>query len=89
MYYSIQVAIISMEKEQVVQQQEQKEENGRSEICICCEKIRNLPDNIVTGVTIRMTEVMKNFSRNKVHKYNTQLYKMQLQANMPTQARLP
>ena len=53
MYYSIQVAIVSMEKgdcSQVVQQQEQKEENGRSEICISYEKIRNLQDNIVTGV---------------------------------------
>jgi len=38
----LQVAIIilSMEKgdfPQVVQQQEQKEQNGRSEMCICCE----------------------------------------------------
>ena len=89
MYYSIQVAIVSMEKgdcSQVVQQQEQKEENGRSEICISCEKIRNLPDNIVTGVTIRMTEVMKNFSKkNKVH--NT--VHSSIKCNIPTQTRRP
>ena len=60
-----------MEKEhcsQVAQQQEQKEESGRSEMCICCEKTRNLPDNIVTGVTIWMTQVTTNFSKNKVNK---------------------
>ena len=51
---------------QVAQQQEQEEESRRSELCICCEKARNLPDNIVTGSTIWMTQVTTNFSKNKV-----------------------
>jgi len=53
--YLIQVAIVNLDDMEgdcsnVVEQQEQKEKSERSEMCVCCESIRKLPANVVTGV---------------------------------------